>query len=162
MSFGDCFAAATATKAASTVVAGFGCCGFRLLWVSVVVGFGCYGFRLGGVPWIGGFRLLWVPPPPPVEHPSRSWSDRQWGDELMTQTRRKYTPEFRSGVVQMVRETRKPIAQVARDLGIGAGVLGTWVRKDKIERGEAEGLTKDERAELTQLRKRNAELEMLL
>ena len=80
----------------------------------------------------------------------------------MTQTRRKYTPEFRSGVVQMVRETRKPIAQVARDLGIGAGVLGTWVRKDKIERGEAEGLTKDERAELTQLRKRNAELEMLL
>ena len=62
--------------------------------------------------------------------------------------------------MQMVRETRKPIAQVARDLGIGAGVLGTWVREDKIERGEAEGLTRDERAELTQLRKRCAELEM--
>ena len=41
----------------------------------------------------------------------------------------------------MVRETRKPVARVVRDLGIGAGVLGTWVRKDKIERGEAEGLT---------------------
>ena len=78
----------------------------------------------------------------------------------MTQIRRRYAPEFRAGAVQMVRETRKPIAQVARDLGIGAGVLGTWVRKDKIERGEAEGLTQDERSELTQLRKRCAELEM--
>ena len=80
----------------------------------------------------------------------------------MANLRRRYTSEFRAGAVQMVRETRKPIAQVARDLGIGAGVLGTWVRKDKIERGEAEGLTQDERAELTRLRKRCTELEMLL
>ena len=80
----------------------------------------------------------------------------------MANLRRRYTSEFRAGAVQMVRETQKPIAQVARDLGIGAGVLGTWVRKDKIERGEAEGLTQDERAELTRLRKRCTELEMLL
>ena len=78
----------------------------------------------------------------------------------MTNLRRKYTPEFRAGAVQMVRETQKPVAHVARDLGIGAGVLGTWVRKDKIERGEVEGLTQDERAELTRLRKRCTELEM--
>ena len=78
----------------------------------------------------------------------------------MTRSRRKYTPEFRAGAVQIVRETRKPIAQVARELGIGAGVLGNWVRKDKIKRGEAEGLTQDERAELVQLRKRCVELEM--
>ena len=80
----------------------------------------------------------------------------------MTNLRRKYTAEFRAGAVQMVRETQKSVAQVARDLGIGAGVLGTWVRKDKIERGEAEGFTQDERADLTRLRKRCTELEMLL
>ena len=62
--------------------------------------------------------------------------------------------------MQLVRETRKPLAQVARELEIGAGVLGIWVREDKIERGEAEYLTKDERSELTRLRKRCAELEM--
>ena len=62
--------------------------------------------------------------------------------------------------MRIVRETRRPIVEIARELGIGAGVLGNWVRKDKIERGEAEGLNSDERAELARLRKRCAELEM--
>ena len=69
-------------------------------------------------------------------------------------------PEFKAGAVRIVRETRRPIADIARELGIGAGVLGNWVRKDKIERGEAEGLSSDERAELARLRKQCAELEM--
>jgi transposase len=78
----------------------------------------------------------------------------------MTEMRRKFDPEFREGAVRIVRETGKSIAQVARDLDLGANTLRNWVQKDRVERGEAEGLTVDERAELNQLRKDVAELRM--
>jgi transposase len=78
----------------------------------------------------------------------------------MTEARRKFDSEFREGAVQIVRETGKSIAEVARELAIGANTLGNWVKKDRIACGEAEVLTGDERAELNQLRKDNAELRM--
>jgi transposase len=61
--------------------------------------------------------------------------------------------------VWLVRETGRPIAEVARDRGINEGTLGNWVNADKCRRGEADGaLSEDKRAELDRLRKENAEL----
>jgi transposase len=79
----------------------------------------------------------------------------------MAETRRKFDQDFKEGAVRLVRETGKPIAQVAKDLGINEGTLGNWVNTDKRRRGEADGaLSEDERAELGRLRRENAELAM--
>jgi transposase len=79
----------------------------------------------------------------------------------MAETRRKFDHDFREGAVRLVRETGRPIAQVARDLGINPGTLGNWVNADKRRRGDGSGaLDEDERAELARLRKENAELAM--
>jgi transposase len=47
----------------------------------------------------------------------------------MPEVRRKYDPEFREGAVRIVRETNKPIAQVADDLGIHPGTSGNCVKR---------------------------------
>lgn len=77
------------------------------------------------------------------------------------EARRKFDQEFREGAVRIVRETGKPIAQVARELGINEGTLGNWVNKDRRAREGGNGaLSETERAELARLRRENAELAM--
>ena len=79
----------------------------------------------------------------------------------MAETRRKFEQDFKEGAVRLVRETGKPIAQVARELGVNDGTLGNWVSADRRRRGGGGGaLSEDERAELVRLRRQCAELQM--
>jgi transposase len=75
--------------------------------------------------------------------------------------RRRFDQDFKEGAVRLVRETGKPVAQVARDLGIHDGTLGNWVNADRRRReGGGGALSEDERMELVRLRKHCKELQM--
>ena len=56
----------------------------------------------------------------------------------MPEHRRRFSPQFKAEAVQMVLETRKPIAEIARDLGIHDGTLGNWVNTWRRENPEPE------------------------
>jgi transposase len=79
----------------------------------------------------------------------------------MGSTRRKFTPEFKSEAVELLINSGKPIAEIARDLGIGDGVLGNWVKAAK-KRGDVKEkpLAIDERARLKELEDENRRLKM--
>jgi transposase len=79
----------------------------------------------------------------------------------MAETRRKFDQDFRDGAVRIVQETGKPIAQVARDLGVHEGTLGNWVAKAREAARPTSGqVSTSEREELLRLRKEIAELTM--
>jgi transposase len=75
----------------------------------------------------------------------------------------KFSPEFREEAARMVVETSRPIADVARELGINDTSLGNWVRAYRKKRAEDEPpLELSERARLRELERRNREMEMEL
>jgi len=66
---------------------------------------------------------------------------------------RKYPQELRERAVRTVLESGRPIAQVAKDLGIGSESLRAWVRQAQADGGErVEQLTTLEGEELKRLR----------
>jgi transposase len=74
--------------------------------------------------------------------------------------RRQFTEEFKRDAVQLVRTSGRPIAEIARELGIYDSTLGNWVKQDRIDGGKREELTSDERARLRELERDNARLRM--
>jgi transposase len=75
----------------------------------------------------------------------------------MSAKRNKYSREYREEAVKMVLATSRPIAQVARELGLNEGTLGNWVNAYRREHaGEEPELDVHERARL-----REAERELL-
>ena len=73
----------------------------------------------------------------------------------------KYPEQFRKDALALVESSGRPIAEVARSLGISEGTLWNWVRvaRDATERAAGpDALTESERDELRRLRKENIEL----
>jgi transposase len=79
----------------------------------------------------------------------------------MPERRRKFSPEFRDEAVKMVIDGNRPVAQVARELGINPGTLGNWVAAyRKAHPVDEEPLSVSERARLRELERENQELKM--
>jgi transposase-like protein len=79
----------------------------------------------------------------------------------MPERRRKFSPQFRAEAVQLVIETGKPVAEVARDLGVNDGTLGNWVKawRDANPEPVAE-LSPVERAHVKELEDENRRLRL--
>ena len=76
-------------------------------------------------------------------------------------TRRNFSPEFRDDAVKLAIDSSRPIAQVARELGIGEATLGNWVNRYRREHvGEEAPLTVNDRARLREVERQNRELKM--
>jgi transposase-like protein len=66
--------------------------------------------------------------------------------------RRRFSPQFKAEAVQMVLETGKPIAEVARELGIHDGTLGNWVQAWRRDHPEPDQpLTPVEQAQMKEM-----------
>jgi transposase len=75
--------------------------------------------------------------------------------------RRQFSEEFKEGAVRLVLDEGKTVGAVARELDLTDSALRLWVEHARAERTKGKsGLMKEEREELTRLRKENRELRM--
>ena len=82
---------------------------------------------------------------------------------IVSQQRKKYTPEYRREAANLVieSESERPIAHVAKEIGVSAGLLGRWVKLERERRGSSDGMSEaDLRAENARLRRELAEAKM--
>lgn len=73
---------------------------------------------------------------------------------------RPHPPEFRQRAVELARERAKPIAHIAKDLGISESCLRRWMDIADVDDGRKEGLSSSDRAELVELRRKLRVAEM--
>jgi len=65
-----------------------------------------------------------------------------------------YPPEFRTEAIRLVRNSGKPMAQIARELEVTSETLRVWMKQADIDDGvRHDGLTTDEMEEVRRLRR---------
>jgi transposase len=75
--------------------------------------------------------------------------------------KKSYSPEYREEAVKLVIETSRPIAQVAKELGVQEGTLGSWVARYRRDHaGDEPELNITDRARLRELERETRELRM--
>jgi transposase-like protein len=67
---------------------------------------------------------------------------------------RAHPPEFRRRAVELAQERSKPVAEIARDLGISESCLRRWVGIADVDEGRRDGTTSADRAEMAELRRK--------
>jgi transposase len=72
--------------------------------------------------------------------------------------RGRYPKEYRRDVRSLVLDQKRSVASVAKELGVAEQIIYLWLRQERTDRGEAEGLSTSEREELSTLRKENRRL----
>ena len=78
------------------------------------------------------------------------------GVHMPKSTGLRYAEEFKAEAVQLARySSERSIRQLAYELGIADQTLRNWIKQAQIDRGEQEGLTTQEREELSRLRPEN-------
>ncbi len=73
--------------------------------------------------------------------------------------RRNYPEDFKRDAVALVTEQGYTRAEAARSLGVGAHLIGRWIKDFEVRAG-GEALSEGERDELKRLRRENRELRM--
>ncbi|MGA6167990.1 transposase [Amycolatopsis magusensis] len=72
-----------------------------------------------------------------------------------------HPPESRQRALELARLGDKPVAALAKDLGVSESCLRNWMAQaDADETGSAKRLTSAEKKELAELRRKNRQLEM--
>ena len=75
---------------------------------------------------------------------------------MSTKTKRKrYSPEFKADAVRLILKEKVPVTKVSADLDVSTSSLHNWVKQTRVDNGEAEGPTSDEKEELRRLRREN-------
>ena len=75
--------------------------------------------------------------------------------------RKSYAPAYRRDAAHLVIDIGRPIAVVAREIGVGEALLGRWVAIERAHDDDPPtALDVDNRAELERLRVENTELRM--
>jgi transposase len=65
----------------------------------------------------------------------------------------RYSKEFKKEAVQLLRSSDRSIPQLAKELGVSDGSLRNWLKQADVDEGKTDGLTTEERQELTRLRR---------